>query len=236
MKKKYLTILLLFIFSISYSSQFNLNRGEIREQIRNNIRDSVYDNYLIEDATINNFINISQDEIVRMTDCIEITFSTMAVSGQQEYDFPDNYRYLLRVGYNILYSTPPAYYKLDWKNLGSLDSNLYWQNQTAGKPLEYYEKESKYGLHPKPSAVYCSTYSIQLVYKGRADELTSDSDEPFNSIGYLSDYTYLIIDGAEILCRRLLGEDTTALENKYYAKIELMRKEIQKKPDATIKR
>lgn len=216
-------------------------RLDLRNEIRRRINDNQTDtsNIIWSDATLNDRINLVQDEMCRFTRCIEVQFSTWAVTGQQEYTYPDDMIIPFRISFMVLGSTPPAYKKLEWNSLAILDSNnSSWESSVAGLPTKYYERGNIYGIVPPASAIYTSTntYPIRINYFGRAKKLTVDTDHVFNGISYLYPYNELIVQGVVVMCLRDRGVDVTNIETKYYTLLKSMADDIKLRPDAKFQR
>lgn len=219
-------------FSLLFTDCYSYNLGELIDEIRVAVKDasSTSSNRRYSDAFLTTRINAIQEDICKETRCIQKRISTHTVAGQQEYNYPSDMIAPERVAYYIAGSTPPAYKKLEAVSIGGLDFEIpNWENVSAGLPTKYYERGQIYGLYPKPSSVYTSTYSVQIDYYANASSMSATTDIPFNGDVTLRAYHKLLIIGVVNLCRKDMGLPSD--EILYYQLLQKMSDEIRTRKD-----
>jgi len=231
---KKITFTLFFFTFLFLTVGFSATLSQLRDDIRSQLKDNnpTETNRRWSDTLLNFRINQIQTNISEETRCLIARISTHTIANQREYNFPSDMIAPIRLAYHIHGSTPPAYKKLEFYIIGGLDNeNANWENLSAGLPTKYYEFGDKYGLHPKPSAVYTSTYAVQIDYYQRAADMIADSDIPFNGDVLLYPFHKLLILGVVIWCRGDQGMPSPDLETKYYALIGRMYEGVRKRID-----
>lgn len=237
--KKYVFILS-FIF-LMLSNCYTITLSDIRNDIRIQIKDNSSDtsNRRYSDSVLNARINLVQDEITEQTRCLITRITTHTVAEQREYRYPSNMLAPIRLAYainvtsyTVYSSTGISYKRLSYNTIGNLDRGLSsWENTGSGLPTDYYERGQYYGLKPKPSTVYSSTFSVQIDYYMTASTMSADTDVPFNGDVTLSAYHKLLIMGVVIMCRRDMGIPIQDIEQLYYALLSKMKDSVRTRID-----
>lgn len=234
---RYFIIFFLVTF-LPFTRVSALTRGEVRTQIRYLINDTgvatATGTYRWSDNVLNARINIVQNEIVEVTRCLYSRHLTTAVAGVQEYDLPSDLMVIDRVAFLSIPGSTIAYRKLDWTSTTGLDRDIAnWQSMGYGQPRYYYERGAKVGLYPIPSVSF-STYSALMIdYYKIPNQLTTDSDVPFDNQSNLSIYHSLIAKGVAAMCKLDDGKvaEYQILREEYRALMKEMRDAILTKPD-----
>jgi len=232
MLKKYLSIIFISLFFYCNIQALTLSdiRNEVRVQIRDNSSD--VNNRRLTNTFLTTRINIVQGNIAKQTRCLIARVSTGTTANVVEYRYPNDIIAPIRLAYYIFYSSPNAYKRLEFNTIASLDNTLSnWENNSAGLPTKYYERGDYFGLSPKPSLTYSTTYAIQLDYYKTPDDLSGDTDIPFDGDRLLYTYHQLIIKGVVIMCKEDVNDPIDALKNEYYALLNTMYDEIRNRSD-----
>jgi len=236
--KKYLFSILLTLSL--FTNGYALTLAEIRADIRVKIGDAKTDtnNRHWSDTILNSRINIIQDEIAEATLCLQARISTPTVAEQREYNYNSDVIAPIRIAYmvnstsaTVYLSTTAAYKRLEYVTVAGLDKTYGWESATSNLPTKYYERGSKYGFYPTPSAVYSSTWAVQIDYFKRPDALTVDTTAPFDQDVLLYSYHKLLILGVVIMCREDERMDTSALKTEYWALLQKMGADIKTRND-----
>jgi len=223
-------LLILSVITVGFSATLSQLRDDIRSQLKDN--NPTETNRRWSDTLLNFRINQIQTNISEETRCLIARISTHTIANQREYAFPSDMIAPIRLAYHIHGSTPPAYKKLEFYIIGGLDNeNANWENLSAGLPTKYYEFGDKYGLHPKPSAVYTSTYAVQIDYYQRAADMTADSDIPFNGYVLLYPFHKILILGTVIWCRGDQGLEMPNAKTEYYILLGRLYESLRKRKD-----
>jgi hypothetical protein len=233
--KKYLASLVLLL-SISVNC-FSLTLDQMLTEVRIKIGDAKTDvnNQRLSSSTLTTRINTVQEYICKETLCIQARISTRTVAEQSEYTFNADVVAPFRIAYYITSSNPPAYKRLEFYTLTTLDKDLSeWENLDSDLPTRYYLRGKKYGLVTKPKAVYVSTYAVQIDYYKKPDELTTGSDVPFDNETLLYTYHDLIVKGVVILCKEDERVAVNDLKTEYYALIQKIKADITSFKDTGI--
>ena len=155
-------------------------------------------------TTYASILTDAQDFIVEQLEClIKINSSgVVLVGGTQEYDLPvdfikfpiesaDEKAGQVSLGTNGKFPLRPTTTDL----LDLHEAN--WRAATAGIPIYFYlleEDRGKIGFHPKPSSAFVtdngSTCRMKYVY--RADDISDNSNQPFNNSNRLRGLQFLL--------------------------------------------
>lgn len=229
MKISILCVLSLFLTTTNCYSR---NLGEMIAEIRVAINDAspILTNRRYSDAFLTSRLNAVQSDIAKKTRALQVRITTMTIAGQREYNFPADMIEPIRLAYLITTSTPPAYRKLEAVTMAGLDFETpNWENAPPGLPTRYYERGQIFGLHPRPSSVFVSTFSIQIDYYATPRPMVVMTDLPFNADPTLLGYHKLLVLGVVNLCRRDMGLPTD--ETLYYQLLQRMSEEINTRRD-----
>jgi hypothetical protein len=116
--------------------------------------------------------------------------------------------------------------------MGGLDVQFpSWEYNTSGRPMYYYERGNYIGFERPVSAAYVSTDAIKVDYFKFPDDMSNDSDVPFDGLDYLDLYHDVIILGVAAMCKQDENKDNTAIMAEYTSKINLMITSLNSKSD-----
>lgn len=137
------------------------------------------------DAQLLRFLNEGQKDLVQYAKPIRKSTQFELVSGTTYYSAPADFLVPIRV--------TRSYQLLSEQSIQSLDKQISWQT-VRGLPISYFVNHSSrtlIGFYPFPDAA-TSTGTIRMEYSAQATDLSSDSDQPFNSVVELQPYGYLL--------------------------------------------
>ena len=212
------------------SSVFALNRGDIRTVIRQKLKDvgPTSSEYYYSDSELNTRINLVQRDICFRTDAMRRFFYINASTDTRTYVLNADVLKIYSVCFEDKESTG-TFKKLDYTNEKALWRDYTnWEDLDSGEPLEWYQifsstwatSELRIGLKPPPSSVYTSTngYTLRIRIEAseQADDMTSDSDIPFNGNPRLYALHTAIIYG---VCAMI--NENTIYDQKYRELIEI---------------
>jgi hypothetical protein len=234
MKKLFIVLIGLFVFSQVEAKTL----GQIRSDIRYKIGDSTMtvSAQKWSDGELNIRINDVQRNIAQYTRCIYVSSITTPLSEVREYPRPPKCISIDRVSFLQTTSTT-SYKKLEAKTIGGLDVQFTggWENNTSGRPQYYYERGNWIGFErPVSAAVAASTGAIKIDYFKYPEDMTSDSDTPFDGVDFLQLYGDIITLGVAGSCKQDENKDNTAIMTDYTSKINLMLSSLQTKSDQNV--
>ncbi len=160
------------------------------------------------DAQLLRFLNEGQKDLVQYAKPIRKAYSFELVSGTTYYSAPSDFLTVIRL--------TRSYQVLQEQSIQALDKQQQWQT-VGGLPINYFVNHSSrtlIGFYPFPNTTN-STGTIRVEYSAQATDMSSDSDQPFNSIVELSPYGYYI----SLWCayRASLVDQQIANAQAYYA-------------------
>ncbi|TXH50773.1 MAG: hypothetical protein E6Q97_19715 [Desulfurellales bacterium] len=191
-----------------------LTLADIRTQVRRNVRDTSADTNFqrYSDAVLTDTINSAQREVVNAVWMLSTDTTFSAAAGTMFYDQPANFLAPLKVAFQK--SGTSTRVELTEKSQAGLYSlNQNWESQT-GTPIHYYVRQKpdasvkQIGLYPAPAATSLGT--VYLTYTYTPDDLSADSDEPFNGAPWLRTYHKVIVDYSTGLLKQIEGKDSDA--------------------------
>lgn len=179
---------LLFIGSVSFAHALTL--AEIETAVRRNVRDTASSSSLqkYSDAYLDVLINEGQRDVINQTWAISKSSSITLVDATASYSLPSDLITIWRAtrqNENLL--------ELDFPQQDADAADESWETQ-AGEPRYFYTSfttPQSVTLYPVPTSTYAGT--LKVFYFSYATDLSSDSDEPFNSIDRLSGYHDLLV-------------------------------------------
>jgi hypothetical protein len=232
--KKTVLIGLVFLslsLGVKAHSAYYYTVGTLEDAIRVLLRDDNSDTTKRRwsDAQLLDRINLIQQAMVRTTLCLQDQYKIETSSTTREYRLPADCLKVYRVSYDVSTSTTAKgnYYKLPWTSVAGLDSSLStWEDNAAGKPQEYYERENYIGINPIPNANYYGPDKLKIDYVVNPSSLTASSDIPFNDDYSLYPFHEGIIYGVVSLCLWSQGEmsEFAIAEAKYKEIMALLEK------------
>jgi hypothetical protein len=170
-----------------------LDLSDIRNQVRIFLKDtsSDTDRQRWSDTQINNAINIAQNNVNCLTWCTHSSYSISVTTGTREYDLGSDVYGVERVTLDDKIIPMLSIKKLD---KGDED----WEGSTTdGTPTNYYirqnltSSETNYviGFDPLPD----DDFTAKIFYITIPDDMSADSDEPFNDYARLVPYHHLVV-------------------------------------------
>jgi len=238
---KKLLLAAFFLFSASFSHALNLS--EIRTQVRIAIRDNPADTsrYRYSNTVLNDLINEGQRQVVNLTHLSQETTSYILTAGVTYYNLPPDLTVVQQV---IFYGTNQSnIYQLEQKSLRSLfDKNPTWE-RIPGSPNSYLITESsrtaqtsaplRISYFPVPTRL--STGAVVIWYSSIMDDLSADSDVPFENRSNIYPHHQTLVYYA--IMRIKLREGKVDEMNAYGAlfadSISIMRTRLGEMPDYT---
>lgn len=160
------------------------------------------------DAQLLRFLNEAQKDLVQFAKPIRKAYQFELVNGTTYYSTPSDFLSVERL--------TRSYQVLQEQSVKALDKSQQWQT-VGGLPIAYFinhSSRSLVGFYPFPNST-SSTGTIRMEYNAQATDLSSDSDQPFNSISELQPYGYLL----PFYCayRASLIDDLAGKAQAYYA-------------------
>ena len=212
--------LLIACFFLAASAQA-LTLSEIRTEVRLRIKDTSTTRQRFSDTQINNIINQTHRDVVNLVWPIHKTQTISLVANTTYYTLASDLIQIERLRYdnrNLDEVTPT---KLD-----SDYENSRWR-ELSGIPKAYFQEPGQpeqIGFYPYPNGNTGSTEDAILTYFAQANDLSSDSDEPFNAIDRYLGYSDLLIYEPVYKIFLIEGELAKAQEYRgyYESRLELM--------------
>ena len=219
MKKLFFVILLVFPLNLVDA----LTLSEIRDGVRLRIKDvgTSGQRQRFTDAQLNEMINQTHRDVVNVTWSVKKSTTFALTANTTFYTMPTD---LITIDRLVFKNR-----NLEESSVQELDSefnNADWRT-TDGEPDRYFrdaQRPDQVGFYPFPDDSGTSTGTVVMGYFAIAPELTSDTDEPFNGINRLQQYSDLMIYEAAYKVFLIEGDTTKALEYRQYyeARLELM--------------
>jgi len=215
MKKLIIAILLGVSFcSVSYA----WNLEQLRDQARLTLRDSDSSNPRWEDYQYDIRFAMAEEEFCRRTRAVKTQNYIVTIASQTEYSLPDGWIGTDRVSRAIipLITATTRYLEIDRVTLTWLDSDKgrpFFEDSSPDVPNRFYINlnTQKIGLDPPPNVTYTGTNLIKHEYTIISSTMSADSDEPFDSIGYLSSYHKALIPYVISMCEKDQGNDNASV-------------------------
>lgn len=229
-----------FLIVVLVSSSFALTKSDLDDIIRYKLKDTGPSSaeYHITDPELTTYENIIQRDICYRTDSLRRFFFIDASTDTAEYEIDEKILKIYGVYFEDTASTG-TYTKLDYTSRKVLDKdNTNWENYSSGQPIEWYETflstsssaKVSIGLSPAPSAAYTFTgsytYRIRIDASCQAEDMSSDSDIPFNGDTRMYPLHKAIIYGVI----GLINDDGVS-ESKYRDLIGVEMLKEKEKPD-----
>ncbi len=219
-------------YEISRSTSGNSNLQDIRVLVREEINDSTntYNTNRYTDAEINKYINIIHEDVCINTQVLLTQCTGQLTAGTTEYYLPLNFLAFQRVIYDPVNGDTD--YLLEEKNPYDMDvDNSGWFTVAPSTPTNYYRYPAynKIGFYPAPA--YSSSV-VTIWYIKRPDELTSDTDEIFDSIPVLESFRRAIVVGTSGIIYMQEGNPMYSIKlQEYSGYIENIKKSYDLMPN-----
>lgn len=190
--KKTIVFLTAFL-SISFARGLTLS--DIETQVRRHVDDTATSSTLqrYSDTIIDSVVNEAQREIVNQTWCVMDSTGYALTAGTTYYQLPTNFIATEKVLFQD--RTNNVYVLKQVKPRSYLQSNPNYEKSSSGgqSPTNYQIRDSTSGAATQeisyiPVPTTSSTGTVRVDYYKRADDLSSDSDVPFD--GDYSLYQY----------------------------------------------
>lgn len=179
-------------FILLGSNAFALDLSGIRDAVRLRIKDVGVSGQRqrFSNTQIDELINQTQRDVVNITWSVKASTTIVLSTGTTSYAMPSNFITVDRLVFENR--------NLEEVSIAGLDSrfnNADWRS-TGGVPEVYYRDTKlpdEIGFYPWPADDSTSTGTIVIDYFAIATDLSADSDEPFNSINRLQQYSDLMV-------------------------------------------
>lgn len=164
-----------------------MTRQEIRERFRQENPDIT--DRTISDTVLNDWINLGQEEMAAETQFLVEDLAFTTVSTQLSYDLTT----LSSKFYNIDDKSSGVFYDNKFLVPSSpaelANSNKRFKENTAGEPKAWYRRQNTITLDKYPESAKELLVPCVLL----PNDMTSDSDIPFNGLLYLSPVHYGLV-------------------------------------------
>jgi hypothetical protein len=212
--------------------------SDIRNEVRFMILDTTTtsNNTRYSDAFLNQRINEAARELCRQTYPIYSKSLISAVTGQQEYLISTDTIKIDKVVFLINTSTS-SYRKLVFSTIQSLDTDkgIMWESLPPGLPTNYYVRNNYLGIVQAPSSVYAVTNAIKVYYYKMPQDMMSDSDQPFDGIFSLQDYSNILVYGTAIKCDQDMSKPWADEQKTYDTMVQRMILDLSaQRPDSSV--
>lgn len=208
----------LFLAAVSFPCDlFALTLSEIRTQIRIRIKDVNSSRQRYTDAQLTAFINETHRDVVNFSWVIKKNDDFELVSGTTYYSLPTDIIHINRVTWRRKNIPEETLVSLDSK------SNFGDWRISAGPPQAYFQDETMpdmIGFYPFPNNS-ASTGTVVVNYVAQANELSSDSDEPYNGDDRYQNWSDILIYEPAYKIMLIEGDTAKAGEYKAYAETRL---------------
>lgn len=181
MKKRIILSALLIFSFCSIGNALTLS--DIRTNVRLIVKDSNSNRQRFSDANLNSLINVGQREASGASYAIVKSTSISLTANGTNYTLPTDLITIKRVQLDNLDLRQASPEGLD------SDPGGKWEDQT-GRPKNYYQlfsNPSDVSVFPVPSTT-SHLGTLEVFYYAFADDLSSDSDTPFNAISRYTIY------------------------------------------------
>lgn len=228
---------LLFLPAFAHALTLSDLRTEVRLAVRDNPSDSTFRRY--SDATLLNYLNEAQRDMVNMTSLAERTTAYILTAGVTYYTLPTDLTSIKQLYFTRSNDTIQLEQRLQ-KSL--YDKTPNW-DRNSGTPSSYWvsgatspsqsSTDLRISYFPVPTRL--STGTVTIWYNAIVSDMSSDSDAPFDNRRHL--YTYHIGLAYHTVMRIKLREgkaDEAASYNALYLNtVEVMRRRVTEMPDYT---
>lgn len=237
--KRILCILTVFI---SFSSILNaLTLSQLRTEVRRNLRDTsaTPSDQRYSDPTLLDYINEAQREITNITWLTEKTTEYILSPRTTYYNLPYDCINVEQVKFQK--QNGSQWIVLDETSLGSLKRlNPTWET-ISGTPIQYFIDQTTYSTPSSSSTLIISyipiptntsTGTVSVVYYNQPDDLSSDTDVPFNNKRHLYSYHMALVYHATMRLKAIEGRpDEAAFYNQLYTtSLKIMMEKIGRMP------
>jgi len=231
--KPLITVILLFSAQFAWS----LTLSEIRTEIRRNVRDTATVATLrtYSDTTLNTLINQAQDEIVNQTWCVTTSTSYALLASTSYYNLPTDF--IAPEVVTFAGSTGVSYELKEAARRSFIQQNPDWLRQ-RGPPAQYIIQQSLSGgnpllisYYPIPSSTQIGT--VTITYYKQVDDLSSDSDVPFDGLNHLYPFHRTIVYEVTAKLKFIEGlsaEGSTYIQ-LYQSDLAIMAKRLSTSPN-----
>lgn len=232
MKKLLIMSCLFLLTSISgalaYTSAFtevarstcgNSTLVDIRNEVRRKINDpsNVYSTNRYSDSDLNYYINQAQKEICLETQCLRSYATATLTAGTTDYYLPTNC-----LGIDRIEAFGTLIQETDIKDLDRDDDG--WFTVDPDSPTYYYPNKGLQTIGFYTAPEYTSA-TVELWYTKIPANMTSDTDEIFNSDPKLNEFQYVLVLAAISHILFIEADPRwTTIEQKYVALLDTLRK------------
>ena len=232
MKRSILNKIVFLGLLLITSNVFGLTLLEIRDEVRLRIKDVGVggQRQRFTDTQLNEFINQTHRDVVNVTWAVKKSVTIVLAANTTFYSMPTDFITVDRLVFDNR-----NFEEVSVQGLDSRFNNADWRT-TPGAPEIYFRDEQKpdqIGFYPFPDDDGTSTGTVVMGYFAIAPDMTSDSDEPFDAINRLQQYSDLMIYEGAYKVFLIEGETNKALEYRQYyeARLELMVSLVGERPN-----
>lgn len=187
---------LLWLLPLIASTSWGLQAGDITARARVYLKDQATapNRQQFPETTLLQFVSDGQREANAFAWLMQSSTTVALVGGTTEYSMPVDFMFPARVTFNGQKITQTSYDAQDSNSLG-------WQNVNGGVVQQYYINNylptPQMGFIPAPTTA--STGTVVIQYVQQTQEITSDSQVPFNGWVTMTPYHEALVDYT--LCR-----------------------------------
>lgn len=238
-KNRFWAIIAVFLFSAGCAEALTLL--QLRNEIRRNLRDtsSSSDDQRYSDATLNEYINEAQREVVNIGWLSEKTTEYTLLPRTTYYSLPNDCINVFEVKFKK--SGTSQFIVLDPTSFEELRRTMPSWESTPGTPVKYYIDQSTQSQATSssslvisyiPIAAALSTGTVVVRYYNMVDDLVNDGDIPFNAKRYYFTYHMMLAYHATMRIKMIEGlvAEATYYQGLFNNAIAIMRDKVGRNP------
>lgn len=219
---------------------YALTLSSIEDHVRRNIRDTSSDTTLqrYSDTILDDLINAGQREVVDQTWCLNLSTSSTLVANTTYYSLPTDVLAVTEVTYRAADGTTSRLEETTpekvWREHPDFEKSY------TGTPNEYFVRTSTSGADSleiayMPIATTTSTGTVRVYYYSQANDMSSDSDVPFDGYRHLYPYHDTLWLYVTYRIKLLEGRETEAdlYRTLFEEKTANMRSQLGRRPNYT---
>lgn len=221
---------LLWLLPFLVTNSWGLQAGDITARARVYLKDqaTAANRQQFPETTLLQFVSDGQREANAFAWLMQSSTTVTLVGGTTEYAMPTDFVFPARVTFNGQKITQTSYDAQDSNSLG-------WQSVNGGVVQQYYINNylptPQMGFIPAPTVASTGTVIIQYVQQ--TQDITSDSQIPFNGWVTMTPYHEALVDYTVCRCWQVLEEIELAQPfcDRWNTFIGAMRSGQNKMPD-----
>jgi hypothetical protein len=231
-------LILAIAFLLAGASAQAMTLSDIETQVRRNIRDTQTSSDLqkYSDSVLDAMINEAQREVSNLTWCVEMSTSRVLAAGTTYYNLPDDF-----IAARLAVFTRPgaSTIELQERLQGSLvDDFPSYEQGNSGAPTEYLVRQSTSGgnnleIAYLPTPTSTSTGTVRVDYYAYPDDLSADSDVPFEGLLHLYPYHYALVAHVSARVKEVEGKlDEAAYWRAQFDRyLQIMQQRLESAPN-----